>query len=142
MVSDLSYFRHPHLFSVDTLYHFIDTIFYINFLLQCIHKDLAARNIRLGKNCVAKVTNIGSSCDIYDRTFYEHVSSVSLDARLILLAYHGYFTDACDDNDDDNVNEDDDDDDDDDQVDGDDDDRGDNDDDDNDDDDDDAMTVL
>ena len=30
---------------------------------QCIHKDLAARNVRISKNLVAKVTNIGSVCD-------------------------------------------------------------------------------
>lgn len=30
---------------------------------KCIHKDLAARNVRISKNLVAKVTNIGSVCD-------------------------------------------------------------------------------
>ncbi|KAJ7388654.1 hypothetical protein OS493_036508 [Desmophyllum pertusum] len=47
---------------------------------KCIHKDLAARSIRLGKNSVAKVTNIGSSRDIYDRTFYEDISTGKLSA--------------------------------------------------------------
>jgi len=45
---------------------------------KCVHKDLAARNIRLGKNSVAKVANIGSSHDIYDRTFYEDISTGKL----------------------------------------------------------------
>lgn len=35
---------------------------YVSFS-QCIHKDLAARNVRVSKNFVAKVTNIGSVCD-------------------------------------------------------------------------------
>lgn len=30
---------------------------------KCIHKDLAARNVRVSKNFVAKVTNIGSVCE-------------------------------------------------------------------------------
>ena len=43
------------------------------FFFQCIHKDVAARNIRLGNKSVAKVTNIGCSC-----VTYEDISAVSL----------------------------------------------------------------
>ena len=45
---------------------------------QCVHKDLAARNVCLDKSRVAKITNIGSTGHINDGTFYEDISSVSL----------------------------------------------------------------
>ena len=48
-------------------------IVFFSLSFQCIHKDVAARNIRLGNKSVAKVTNIGCS-----RVTYEDISAVSL----------------------------------------------------------------
>lgn len=45
---------------------------------KCIHKDLAARNVRLGKNCTAKVANIGCFSGDRDRTFYEEIAKGKL----------------------------------------------------------------
>lgn len=51
----------------------VNTVVFLSLSFQCIHKDVAARNIRLGNKSVAKVTNIGCS-----RVTYEDISAVSL----------------------------------------------------------------
>ena len=56
----------------------MNSSFFINCLSQCVHKDVAARNVCLDKSRVAKITNIGSTGHINDVTFYEDISSVSL----------------------------------------------------------------
>ncbi|CAH3165697.1 unnamed protein product [Pocillopora meandrina] len=43
-----------------------------------IHKGLAARNVRLGKNCIAKVANIGFFSAGCDKTFYEDIAKGNL----------------------------------------------------------------
>ena len=50
--------------------------FLLYFYVQCIHKGLAARNVRLGKNCIAKVANIGCFSAGCDKTFYEDIAKV------------------------------------------------------------------
>ncbi|RMX48066.1 hypothetical protein pdam_00002673 [Pocillopora damicornis] len=45
---------------------------------NCIHKGLAARNVRLGKNCIAKVANIGCFSAGCDKTFYEDIAKGNL----------------------------------------------------------------
>ena len=49
---------------------------FLYFYVQYIHKGLAARNVRLGKNCIAKVANIGCFSAGCDKTFYEDIAKV------------------------------------------------------------------
>ena len=45
--------------------------------LQCIHGDLAARNVFIDENKVAKLGDFGLARDISDRGIYNKTSNVS-----------------------------------------------------------------
>jgi len=47
------------------------------FFLQCIHGDLAARNVLIDENKVAKLGDFGLARDISDRGIYNKTSNVS-----------------------------------------------------------------
>lgn len=46
------------------------------FSLQCVHRDLACRNVLLGKNYIPMVSDFGLARDIYESGAYETTSGV------------------------------------------------------------------
>ena len=52
-------------------------ITYFSSFRQIVHRDVAARNVLLGRSGVAMITNIGMSRDMYQEYFYEKAIGVN-----------------------------------------------------------------
>ena len=50
---------------------------YLSFQLQCIHRDLATRNVLLGDGLVCKLSDFGLARDVSEQNSYEMQSRVS-----------------------------------------------------------------
>lgn len=55
----------------------------IELFLQCVHRDLACRNVLLGKNRIPMVADFGLARDIYESGAYETTNGV----RLVVLSF-------------------------------------------------------
>ena len=67
---------------MDNLTSFAFTCYTFNFalvwfVLQCVHRDLACRNVLLGKSNIPMVADFGLARDIYESGMYESTSGVS-----------------------------------------------------------------
>ena len=51
---------------------------------QCVHRDLATRNVLLGEDFVAMVSDFGLSRDVYESGEYENTSGVCIRQEKLL----------------------------------------------------------
>ena len=52
---------------------------------QCVHRDLATRNVLLGEDFVAMVSDFGLSRDVYESGEYENTSGVCMRHEKLFL---------------------------------------------------------
>ena len=69
-------------------------IFFLLFCvaLQCVHRDLACRNVLLGKGNIPMVSDFGLARDIYESGMYETTSGVSLIFDEVFCSSHVQYT--------------------------------------------------
>ena len=52
-------------------------------MYQCIHRDLAASNVLLGKDYVAKVSDYGMVRDVYEQLMYKKETEVNYSLKVL-----------------------------------------------------------